>query len=62
MSRFRRIIVTAVAIAALLVPTAASADPAFGPGAGNGDGNNAPQDQGAKCHPPGQTVTEPGCK
>jgi hypothetical protein len=42
--------------------TSAFADPSFGPGAGNGSGNNEPQDQGAKCHPPGQTTTEPGCK
>ena len=51
---------TILALATLALP--AAADPAFGPGAGNGQGNNAPQDQGAKCHPPGQTTTEPGCK
>jgi hypothetical protein len=40
---------------------AAFADPAFGPGnAGGGEGNSGPQ--GAKCHPPGQTTTTPGCK
>lgn len=33
----------------------AGADPDFGPG-------NSQQGPGAKCHPPGQTVTEPGCK
>ena len=40
----------------------AAADPSFGPGAGNGQGNNAPQDQGAKCHPPGQTSDRPECR
>ena len=39
----------------------AFADPAFGPGnKGGGEGNSGPQ--GAKCHPPGQTTTTPGCK
>jgi hypothetical protein len=42
--------------------TVAAADPSFGPGAGNGQGNNAPQDQGAKCHPPGQVDDRPECK
>lgn len=40
----------------------ASADPSFGPGAGQGQGNNEPHDQGAKCHPPGQTADRPECK
>ena len=35
-----------------------SADPDFGPG----NSVKGPNDGGAKCHPPGQTVTEPGCK
>ncbi len=39
----------------------AFADPSFGPGnKGGGEGNAGPQ--GAKCHPPGQTTTTPGCK
>ena len=29
---------------------------------GNGQGNNAPQDQGASCHPPGQNSDRPECK
>jgi len=33
----------------------AVADPDFGPG-------NSSKGPGAKCHPPGQTVTTPGCK
>jgi len=37
---------------------AALADPDFGPG----NSSKGPNDGGAKCHPPGQTVTEPGCK
>lgn len=45
----------ALAALAVFVPaTAAHADPAFGPGNG--------QQNGDKCHPPGQTVTVPGCK
>jgi hypothetical protein len=42
----------------------ASADPAFGPGnTGGGEGNSHPQDPADnKCHPPGQTAVEPGCK
>lgn len=37
---------------------AAKADPDFGPG----NSSMGPHDPGAKCHPPGQTVDEPGCK
>ena len=37
---------------------AAYAAPDFGPG----NSSKGPNDGGAKCHPPGQTVTEPGCK
>ena len=36
----------------------AVADPDFGPG----NSSKGPNDGGAKCHPPGQTVDEPGCK
>jgi hypothetical protein len=50
------------ALLSLASLSVASADPDFGPGAGGGQGNNEPQDSGAKCHPPGQTVDEPGCK
>jgi hypothetical protein len=47
---------TLVATAALTFGSVAvaSADPQFGPGNG--------QQNGDKCHPPGQTTTEPGCK
>ena len=37
---------------------AALADPDFGPG----NSSAGPHDGNAKCHPPGQTVNEPGCK
>jgi hypothetical protein len=43
---------------ALSIPAAANADPDFGPG----NSSKGPNDGGAKCHPPGQTVNEPGCK
>jgi hypothetical protein len=53
--------ITAVLLAgafALSIPAAAAADPDFGPG----NSSKGPNDGGAKCHPPGQTVDEPGCK
>jgi hypothetical protein len=58
----RRIIVAiAAAVLSLGVAAPAYADPAFGPGNnGGGVGNSGPQE--GKCHPPGQTTTEPGCK
>jgi hypothetical protein len=36
----------------------AFAAPDFGPG----NSQKGPNDPGAKCHPPGQTVNTPGCK
>lgn len=36
----------------------AFAAPDFGPG----NSQKGPHDGGAKCHPPGKTVFEPGCK
>jgi hypothetical protein len=66
--RLVRLFVLAVTAGALTfglvgVGGSSSADPSFGPGnQGGGEGNSHPQDQGAKCHPPGQTVEEPGCK
>lgn len=54
----KRIAVAVVAsIALLLGAGAAAADPDFGPG----NSSKGPNDGGAKCHPPGQTVDEPGC-
>jgi len=60
----KRTLATLALTAGLLLSgaTLATADPSFGPGAGNGQGNNQPHDAGAKCHPPGQTTDEPGCK
>jgi hypothetical protein len=50
---------TLLASAMVMGPaTAALADPDFGPG----NSQKGPNDPGAKCHPPGQTVNEPGCK
>jgi hypothetical protein len=54
-----------LASGALLLATAAPAFgvPSFGPGAGQGKGNNAPHENpGTKCHPPGQTADRPECK
>lgn len=36
----------------------ATAGPDFGPG----NSSKVPNDGGATCHPPGQTVDEPGCE
>ena len=60
----RKTLATATFAAALLVgaATAAGANPSFGPGGSDGNGNNDPQEQGASCHPPGQTDTLPQCK
>lgn len=58
----RKIIAATALTLAVLAPTAAAADPAFGPGAAQGQGNNEPQDTGARCHPPGQTNDAPNCK
>jgi hypothetical protein len=57
--RKARIAVVVLTLAAgLALAGVASADPDFGPGSSS----KGPQDPGAKCHPPGQTVDEPGCK
>jgi len=50
----KRALALTALLAALLAPTAALADPAFGPGNG--------EQVGDRCHPPGQTVDLPGCK
>ncbi len=57
----KRRIIVAIAAAVLslgVAAPAAYADPDFGPG----NSSKGPHDAGAKCHPPGQTETEPGCK
>ena len=57
MKRILSILMVALVVVAMTAVTAsvAFADPSFGPGNGGGSGN-------AKCHPPGQTTTTPGCK
>ena len=57
-------LLAAVTAAMLLVPSAALADPAFGPGnGGGGEGNSAPNGPAdPKCHPPGINTDTPGCK
>ena len=55
----RKLLAVVLSVGALSIPVApAFADPDFGPG----NSQKGPQDGGAKCHPPGQTVFEPGCK
>jgi hypothetical protein len=57
--RRRKLLAAVLAAGALAIPAApAVAAPDFGPG----NSQKGPQDGGAKCHPPGQTVFEPGCK
>ncbi len=48
------LLASAFALSVTAPPAFAQADK-FGPGAGTGGGVQ-------KCHPPGQTKTEPGCK
>jgi hypothetical protein len=55
----RKALASILAVAALSITAApAFGDPDFGPG----NSSKGPHDGGAKCHPPGQTVDEPGCK
>jgi hypothetical protein len=49
---------TTLTVLGALAPAAALAAPDFGPG----NSSKGPNDGGAKCHPPGQTVNTPGCK
>jgi hypothetical protein len=61
MSPLRKRMAIALSMCALLgalAPAAALADPDFGPG----NSSAGPNDGNAKCHPPGQTTTTPGCK
>jgi len=55
----RRKMLAAILAAAALSITAA---PAFGGNFGPGNSDKGPHDAGAKCHPPGQTAGDPGCK
>jgi hypothetical protein len=56
MRKSRRVVVTLLAVAFGLAPAAFAGN--FGPG----NSNKGPNDPGAKCHPPGQTGGDPGCK
>jgi hypothetical protein len=60
MSTKRRKFTAGLLATAVLVVSAApaAAAPDFGPG----NSSKGPNDGGAKCHPPGQTVDTPGCK
>lgn len=51
-------IVSVAVVAAAFAVTPAFADPDFGPGSSS----KGPQDPGAQCHPPGQTLPSPECK
>ncbi len=51
---------TAVLLASAFALSATA--PAFAGNFGPGNSDKGPKDPGAKCHPPGQTVDEPGCK
>jgi hypothetical protein len=52
-------VITAVLMA---LGSAALADPSFGPGGSDGQGNNAPHETPNQCHAPGQTSDLPQCK
>jgi hypothetical protein len=54
----RRIVALALTVGVLAIPASAFGAADFGPG----NSQKGPHDPGAKCHPPGQTVDEPGCK
>jgi hypothetical protein len=57
--RGKKAIAAVLAVASLSISAApAFADPDFGPG----NSNKGPQDQGARCHPPGQTTDRAECK
>jgi hypothetical protein len=58
----RKIAALIAALGLLVAAPAAVADPAFGPGAANGQGNNGPQESPNNCHPPGQVSDLPQCK
>jgi hypothetical protein len=53
----RKAMAVALAVGSLAIPATA-----MGGGFGPGNSDKGPHDAGAKCHPPGQTVDEPGCK
>jgi hypothetical protein len=60
----RRIAVLAAAVVATLALLAgpAAADPSFGPGGSDGQGNNESHEMNNNCHAPGQTSDLPQCR
>jgi hypothetical protein len=57
--RRKKALASILAVASLSIAAApAFADPDFGPG----NSSKGPNDPGAKCHPPSQTVNTPSCK
>jgi hypothetical protein len=56
--RRRKLVALLLSVGALAIPAAPAVAGDFGPG----NSDKGPHDPGAKCHPPGQTVNEPGCK
>jgi hypothetical protein len=58
----KRLIALLVTSVLALAPTAALADPSFGPGGSDGEGNNAPHETPNQCHAPGQTSDLPQCR
>jgi hypothetical protein len=56
----RKIVIAALCGTIAALSASASADPNFGPGNSGSQGGKAPSEQ--KCHPPGQTADEPGCR
>ncbi len=56
--RMRRTVVGLLVVAFGLAPATFAGN--FGPGNSGSQGGKSPSEQ--KCHPPGQTTTEPGCK
>jgi len=57
MKKRAAILFATLGVLGALAPAALAA-PDFGPG----NSSAGPNDANAKCHPPGQTVNEPGCK
>jgi hypothetical protein len=61
----KRLVATALTAAALLLSMfagPAAADPSFGPGNSNGEGNNSPHEMEPNCHAPGQSTDLPQCR
>jgi hypothetical protein len=56
--RRRKLVALLLSVGALSIPAAPAVAGSFGPG----NSDKGVHDPGAKCHPPGQTVNEPGCK